>query len=100
MGLLSSLREKAAKRAAEAARIEEEKKKAELARLTQMSEKELLIEIHLMLKDLEKRISNIESKLDDTSFKVDLIYKCYEIKVEQALQAQNSLFRRVRLCGS
>ena len=81
MGLLSNLRAKAAERAAEAAeraaeaaRIEEEKKQAEIARLTQMSEKELLVDIYMKLNDFEKRVSSIESKLKETSDEVNQLY--------------------------
>ena len=81
MGLLSNLRAKAAERAAEAAeraaeaaRIEEEKKQAEIARLTQMSEKELLVDIYMKLNDYEKQISSIESKLKETSDEVNQLY--------------------------
>ena len=81
MGLLSNIRAKAAERAAEAAeraaeaaRIEEEKKQAEIARLTQMSEKELLVDIYMKLNDFEKRVSSIESKLKETSDEVNQLY--------------------------
>ena len=74
MGVFSNIRAKAAERAAEAERIAEEKRKAEIVRLSQMSEKDILIEIHLMLTNYGKRISDLESQVSSMSGEVSQMY--------------------------
>lgn len=74
MGVFSNIRAKAAERASEAERIAEEKRKAEIARLSQMNEKDILIEIHMMLAGYGKRISDLESQVSSISGEVSQMY--------------------------
>ena len=74
MGLFDNMRAKAAERAAEKKRLAEEKRQKELERLSQLSDREILIEIRLLLDDYGERISRLENNVDSMSGEVSQMY--------------------------
>ena len=74
MGLFDGIRAMAAERAAEAKRQAEEKRQRELERLSQMTDREILIEIRMLLEEHGKRIANLEQNMDSMSGEVSQMY--------------------------
>ena len=73
MGFIKNMQAKAAERKAEAERIAREEEEKERARLAALSEKELLIEIRMLLAQYDKRLSSIESDISYMQSQVNMI---------------------------
>lgn len=74
MGFIKNMQAKAAERKAEAERLAREEEEKERARLAAMSEKELLIEIRMLLAQHDKRLSSIEDDISYMQSQVTMTY--------------------------
>lgn len=74
MGFINNVRARAAERAAEAKRQEEEKCRQERERLSLMSDREILIEIRMLLEEHGKRLTNLEQNVNSMAGEVEQMY--------------------------